>query len=92
IYLPLLWDPEFCSKSPLCLGYTRGHFSALVPIEPYSHRHAYICREQQEESEDTTYLPLTDSDGKLLPVHFLTCDEVYYSIQPIGAVGSDPAF
>ncbi|XP_039760536.1 ubiquitin thioesterase trabid isoform X3 [Pararge aegeria] len=76
IYLPLLWDPEFCSKSPLCLGYTRGHFSALVPIEPYSHRHAYICREQQEESEDTTYLPLTDSDGKLLPVHFLTCDEV----------------
>ncbi|XP_045780612.1 ubiquitin thioesterase trabid isoform X2 [Maniola jurtina] len=76
IYLPLLWDPEFCSKSPLCLGYTRGHFSALVPIEPYSHRHAYICREQQEESEDTTYLPLTDSEGKLLPVHFLTCDEL----------------
>ncbi|XP_052745081.1 ubiquitin thioesterase trabid [Bicyclus anynana] len=76
IYLPLLWEPEFCSKSPLCLGYTRGHFSALVPIEPYAHRHAYICRDQQEEAEDTTYLPLTDSDGKLLPVHFLTCDEL----------------
>ncbi|KOB65340.1 Uncharacterized protein OBRU01_22868 [Operophtera brumata] len=29
IYLPLLWEPSFCSKSPLCLGYTRGHFSAL---------------------------------------------------------------
>ncbi|XP_050357814.1 ubiquitin thioesterase trabid [Nymphalis io] len=76
IYLPLLWEPEFCSKSPLCLGYTRGHFSALVPVEPYSQRHDYICREQQEDSEDTTYLPLTDSEGKLLPVHFLTCDEV----------------
>lgn len=44
VYLPLLWEPEFCSKSPLCLGYTRGHFSALVPLEPYAPRHAYICR------------------------------------------------
>lgn len=43
IYLPLLWEPDQCSKSPLCLAYTRGHFSALVPLEPYSHRH-YICR------------------------------------------------
>ncbi|CAH2097273.1 unnamed protein product [Euphydryas editha] len=76
IYLPLLWEPEFCSKSPLCLGYTRGHFSALVPAEPYAQRPHYICREQQEDSEDTTYLPLTDSEGKLLPVHFLTCDEL----------------
>ncbi|XP_049880623.1 ubiquitin thioesterase trabid-like [Pectinophora gossypiella] len=76
IYLPLLWDVEFCSKSPLCLGYTRGHFSALVPMEPYSHTHTYICREQQAESSEITFLPLTDADGKLLPVHFLTCDEV----------------
>ncbi|CAF4958170.1 unnamed protein product [Pieris macdunnoughi] len=77
IYLPLLWDAEFCSKSPLCLGYTRGHFSALVPLEPYSHRHDYICREQQDEDgEDMIFLPLTDSEGKLLPVHFLTCDEM----------------
>ncbi|CAH2059750.1 unnamed protein product, partial [Iphiclides podalirius] len=76
LYLPLLWEPDFCSKSPLCLGYTRGHFSALVPIEPYPQRHAYICREQQEEEgEEYTFLPLTDADGKLLPVHFLTCDE-----------------
>ncbi|VVC90058.1 unnamed protein product [Leptidea sinapis] len=78
IYLPLLWEPEFCEKSPLCLGYTRGHFSALVPVEPYSHRHHYICRdqEQEEDSAEMTFLPLTDSEGKLLPVHFLTCDEV----------------
>ncbi|KAJ0170960.1 hypothetical protein K1T71_013732 [Dendrolimus kikuchii] len=76
IYLPLLWETSFCSKSPLCLGYTRGHFSALVPIEPYSQRHTYICRESQEENDDATFLPLTDSEGKLLPVHFLTCDEM----------------
>ncbi|XP_060806942.1 ubiquitin thioesterase trabid [Amyelois transitella] len=72
IYLPLLWDPEFCVKSPLCLGYTRGHFSALVA----DHKLTYICREQQEDNEECIYLPLTDSDGKLLPVHFLTCDEM----------------
>jgi len=35
VYLPLLWDAAFCDKSPLALGYTRGHFSALVPLEPY---------------------------------------------------------
>ena len=33
IYLPLHWDSGFCSKSPISLGYTRGHFSALVPME-----------------------------------------------------------
>ncbi|XP_072936319.1 ubiquitin thioesterase trabid-like isoform X2 [Epargyreus clarus] len=76
VYLPLLWEPAFCSPSPLALGYTRGHFSALVPLEPYAPRHAYICREPQEESEEMTFLPLTDSEGKLLPVHFLTCDEM----------------
>ncbi|XP_053619476.1 ubiquitin thioesterase trabid isoform X2 [Plodia interpunctella] len=74
IYLPLLWEPSFCSKSPLCLGYTRGHFSALVSLD--YHRHTYICREQQEENEECIFLPLSDSDGKLLPVHFLTCEEM----------------
>ncbi|KAL4711565.1 hypothetical protein ACJJTC_003582 [Scirpophaga incertulas] len=73
IYLPLLWEEEeFCSKWPLCLGYTRGHFCALVPL---ACPQPYICREQ-EESEDVNYLPLTDCEGKLLPVHFLTCDEM----------------
>ena len=36
IYLPLLWEPSFCSRSPISLGYTRGHFCALVPPEPTS--------------------------------------------------------
>ncbi|KAM7532804.1 hypothetical protein Aperf_G00000128991 [Anoplocephala perfoliata] len=34
IYLPLLWERCFCSKVPVILGYTKGHFSALVPIKP----------------------------------------------------------
>lgn len=36
VYLPFLWENSFCWKSPLALGYTRGHFSALVPMEPES--------------------------------------------------------
>ncbi|XP_026734249.1 ubiquitin thioesterase trabid isoform X2 [Trichoplusia ni] len=67
LYLPLLWEPEQCCKAPLCLAYTRGHFSALVPLDPD------ICRER---AGDAAFLPLTDVDGKLLPVHFLTCDEM----------------
>ena len=39
MYLPLLWEPSFCSKSPIALGYTRGHFCALVPPEPVSQPH-----------------------------------------------------
>ncbi|KAL1449678.1 hypothetical protein WDU94_002163 [Cyamophila willieti] len=33
VYLPFLWDPGFCSRSPLSLGYTRGAF--LCP-DPHS--------------------------------------------------------
>lgn len=33
VYLPLLWDVNFCFKSPICLGFTRNHFSALVPMQ-----------------------------------------------------------
>jgi ubiquitin thioesterase ZRANB1 len=36
VYLPLLWEPSFCSRSPIALGYTRGHFCALIPPEPVS--------------------------------------------------------
>jgi ubiquitin thioesterase ZRANB1 len=33
VYLPLLWETNFCSKSPICLGFTRNHFSALVSMQ-----------------------------------------------------------
>ena len=36
MYLPLLWERSFCTRSPIALGYTRGHFCALVPPEPVS--------------------------------------------------------
>ncbi|CAF4918250.1 unnamed protein product [Rotaria sp. Silwood1] len=36
VYLPLLWEINSCSKSPICLGFTRNHFSALVPMQERS--------------------------------------------------------
>lgn len=71
LYLPLLWEQSFCIKSPIALGYTRGHFSALVPTEPYSRIDA-----ARVDSEDVTFLPLMDCEHKLLPIHFLTHAEV----------------
>ncbi|KAJ8715342.1 hypothetical protein PYW07_009824 [Mythimna separata] len=65
LYLPLLCEPDGCSKSPLALAYTRGHFSALVPLAP-----AYMLRDA------CAFLPLTDLAGKLLPVPFLSPDEL----------------
>ena len=40
--MPLLWEPSFCSRSPIALGYTRGHFCALVPPEPVVGQHLAI--------------------------------------------------
>lgn len=68
LYLPLMCDtqdphaPPPGRASPLALAYTRGHFSALAPLPA--------------PGAACAYLPLTDCDGKPLPVHFLTCDEM----------------
>lgn len=48
-----------------------GHFSALVPSEPYQRLDA-----AREEEEDVTFLPLMDCENKLLPIHFLSQAEV----------------
>lgn len=71
VYLPLLWDKNFCISSPISLGYTRGHFSALVPTEPYSRIDG-----GRDNEEDVTFLPLMDCEMKLIPIHFLTQSEV----------------
>ncbi|EDW16982.1 ubiquitin thioesterase trabid isoform X1 [Drosophila mojavensis] len=71
VYLPLFWEQNFCTKSPIALGYTRGHFSALVPMEPFSRIDG-----RRDDVEDVTYLPLMDCELKLLPIHFLTQSEV----------------
>lgn len=77
VYLPLLWEPSFCIRSPLSLGYTRGHFSALVPIEPYSSPETGANNLSNQENLQVTFLPLMDHNRKLLPVHFLTESEVF---------------
>ncbi|XP_039264340.1 ubiquitin thioesterase ZRANB1-like [Styela clava] len=71
VYLPFLWERSFCWKSPIALGYTRGHFTALVPMENDS-RDAYSSRTLDSCSEPAlcTYLPLMDCERKLLPIHF----------------------
>lgn len=75
VYLPLLWEPNFCIKSPLALGYTRGHFSALVPMEPEAatSMNAHI---KSDSDLYVTFLPLMDNNHIILPVHFIGQTEV----------------
>ncbi|XP_069074329.1 OTU domain-containing protein 7B isoform X1 [Pleurodeles waltl] len=58
IYLPLEVPANKCHRSPLVLAYDQAHFSALVSME------------QKESPKEQAVIPLTDSDHKLLPVHF----------------------
>ncbi|XP_059028872.1 ubiquitin thioesterase ZRANB1 isoform X3 [Mustela lutreola] len=77
VYLPLLWEQSFCWKSPIALGYTRGHFSALVAMENdgYGNRGAG-ANLNTDDDVTVTFLPLVDSERKLLHVHFLSAQEV----------------
>jgi len=81
VYLPLMWDAAFCFKNPIVLGYTRGHFTALVAME---HAHSVVVNEcsggcsggNGAAGESCFYLPLSNADGQLLPVHFLSQAEI----------------
>ncbi|XP_062858813.1 ubiquitin thioesterase zranb1 [Trichomycterus rosablanca] len=77
VYLPLLWEQSFCWKSPIALGYTRGHFSALVAMETdgYDNRGAG-ANLGTDDDVSVTFLPLIDSERKLLHVHFLSAQEM----------------
>ncbi|KAL0964480.1 hypothetical protein UPYG_G00324410 [Umbra pygmaea] len=77
VYLPLLWEQSFCWKSPIALGYTRGHFSALVAMENdgYDNRGAG-ANLNTDDDVTVTFLPLVDSDRKLLHIHFLSAQEM----------------
>ena len=73
-----MWEPSFCSRSPIALGYTRGHFCALVPPEPTTNHNLDISALNQgggATSNDAqgkcSYLPLMSYDQKVLPIHFL---------------------
>ncbi|NWU68624.1 ZRAN1 thioesterase, partial [Pterocles burchelli] len=77
VYLPLLWEQSFCWKSPIALGYTRGHFSALVAMENdgYGNRGAG-ANLNTDDDITVTFLPLVDSERKLLHIHFLSAQEI----------------
>ncbi|NXG31401.1 ZRAN1 thioesterase, partial [Dromaius novaehollandiae] len=77
VYLPLLWEQSFCWKSPIALGYTRGHFSALVAMENdgYGNRGAG-ANLNTDDDVTVTFLPLVDSERKLLHIHFLSAQEI----------------
>ncbi|XP_029466473.1 ubiquitin thioesterase ZRANB1 [Rhinatrema bivittatum] len=77
VYLPLLWEQTFCWKSPIALGYTRGHFSALVAMENdgFDNRGAG-ANLNTDDDVTITFLPLVDSERKLLHIHFLSAQEM----------------
>lgn len=77
VYLPLLWEPSFCWKSPITLGYTRGHFSALVPMETDLDKNVGAGAMLDNVEEKVFYMPLIDKDGTPLPLHFLTQSQVW---------------
>ncbi|CAH8501720.1 unnamed protein product [Schistosoma turkestanicum] len=54
IYLPLLWEKCSCSRNPIVLGFTRGHFTALVPIEPCPLSSNSVNSESATDSNQTT--------------------------------------
>lgn len=77
VYLPLLWEQSFCWKTPIALGYTRGHFSALVPMEmDMTECMGAGATLNNSRDEQIAYLPLMDCEGKVLPIHFLPASEV----------------
>ncbi|KAG1684924.1 Ubiquitin thioesterase zranb1-B [Nymphon striatum] len=81
VYLPLLWEPTFCWKTPVALGYTRGHFSALVPVQPDSIEEdslgaTGINIHCTNEDLQVLFLPLMTNDRNILPIHFLTSAEM----------------
>ncbi|VDL58620.1 unnamed protein product [Hymenolepis diminuta] len=69
IYLPFLWEKSECSKVPLVVGYTPGHFSALVPITPLTTAISSVPS-QFSDGDDFIYLPLFDVESSPMPVHF----------------------
>uniref|UniRef100_A0A3P9CJC2 ubiquitinyl hydrolase 1 n=1 Tax=Maylandia zebra TaxID=106582 RepID=A0A3P9CJC2_9CICH len=59
IYLPLEVPSAKCHRSPLVLAYDQAHFSALVSME-----------QKDSSKEQAVVIPLTDSEHKMLPLHF----------------------
>ena len=76
VYLPLIWETSFCSKSAVALAYTRGHFSALVSMPASQTNEVGAWSNRSGERSRVIYLPLVDSEGRQLPLHFISEEEV----------------
>ena len=76
VYLPLIWETRFCTKSAVALAYTRGHFSALVGM-PSPQTNEVGAWSNRSGDSHVSYLPLVDSESRQLPLHFLSEEEVY---------------
>ena len=75
--MPLLWERAFCSKVPIALGYTRGHFSALVPMDIDTDMPLGAGADiDNTVDEQIFYFPLVDHEGSFLPIHFIAGSEV----------------
>jgi ubiquitin thioesterase ZRANB1 len=67
VYLPLLWETNFCSKSPICLGFTRNHFSALVPMQERIHIDSSSSRSSSRSSSPLIHNHDNDNQQRSLP-------------------------
>ena len=75
MYLPALWEPEQCYKTPLTLAFTPGHFTALVPRERGGVGNAGVAQEAEEQAEAEGMVALVDGEGRALPVQFVLDSE-----------------
>ncbi|KAI3385342.1 hypothetical protein SNEBB_009597 [Seison nebaliae] len=93
IYLPLLWKQSTkCFKSPIALGYVKDHFCALLAVDQKNNRainqHANVSFNRRDHNNNSTntilnkyYLPIEDFNGDLLPVHFVSSEQMGHERQ-----------
>ena len=60
LYLPLLWNPDYCIKGPLPIVYNNGHFSALTIIDG-----------EREYTDGCLLFPLCNYYYQDLPIRFM---------------------
>ena len=64
LYLPLLWDPKQCKRTPLPIAFSGGHFASLVALDiPQQYKNGRLL------------LPISDYAGKNFPVMFMLTEE-----------------
>jgi len=67
IFLPLLWDPKYCSKTPIVIAFQMDHFVPLLFSE-------------RRDSQMLKYaVPLETASHEPLCIHFLLPDEEPYA-------------